>query len=119
MDKIISKGMQFYGYHGLFTEENKLGQRFHVDLELYVPLDVAGKTDNMDASIDYGEAFSITKKVVEGEPCHRIEAAAEEIAKEILSEVSKLHACREKVIKPDPPIPGHYESVSVEIYRER
>ena len=32
MDKIFVNGMRFYGYHGVFEEENRLGQRFHVDL---------------------------------------------------------------------------------------
>lgn len=38
MDKIILKNMQFYGFHGLFPEENKLGQRFQVDVELFTDL---------------------------------------------------------------------------------
>ena len=33
MDKIYLNGMKFYGYHGVFPEENKLGQRFYVDLD--------------------------------------------------------------------------------------
>ena len=32
MDKIYVNKMEFYGYHGVFPEETKLGQRFKVDL---------------------------------------------------------------------------------------
>lgn len=119
MDKIILQDMQFYGYHGLFAEENKLGQRFNVDAELYLSLKQAGTTDQMDDSIHYGEAFEKVKEIVEGEPRHLIEAVAEDIAQELLTSFSKLTACKIKVIKPNPPIHGHYESVAVEIYRER
>jgi len=119
MDKIILQDMQFYGYHGLFAEENKLGQRFNVNAELYLSLKQAGTTDHMDDSIHYGEAFKKVKEIVEGEPRHLIEAVAEDIAQELLTSFSKLIACKIKVIKPNPPIHGHYESVAVEIYRER
>lgn len=119
MDKIILKNMQFYGYHGLFPEENKLGQRFQVDLELYSNLKTAGQSDDMNDSIDYGQVYKHVQQIVEGEKKKLIEAVAELIAKDLLKSFPTLKACDVKVIKPDPPIPGHYESVAVQIYRER
>lgn len=111
--------MSFYGYHGLFPEENKLGQRFLVDLELELDLKKAGTTDDMNESINYGDVYAVTQKIVEGEAKNLVETIAEDLASSLLNNFSKLHACKVKVIKPDPPIPGHYDSVAVEIYRER
>jgi 7,8-dihydroneopterin aldolase/epimerase/oxygenase len=119
MDKIILTNMQFYGYHGLLPEENKLGQRFNVDLELYLDTSKAGLSDNMHESIDYSQAYQRVKKIVEGEAKNLIEAVAETVASDLLSSFELLQACRVKIIKPDPPIPGHYQSVAVEIYREK
>ncbi|WP_040977616.1 dihydroneopterin aldolase [Oceanobacillus jeddahense] len=119
MDKIVLKRMQFYGYHGLLPEENTLGQRFYVDAELYLPLRKAGKSDAMEDSIHYGEAYEKVKYIVEEKSFHLIEALAEEIAEELFSSFESLEACTIHVTKPDPPIPGYYESVAVEIYRER
>ncbi|WP_249872191.1 dihydroneopterin aldolase [Oceanobacillus saliphilus] len=119
MDKILLNNMQFYGFHGLLPEENKLGQRFNVDVELYLDLKKAGNTDNMHDSVHYGHVYDVVKEVVEGEAKKLIEAVAERIANELLSSFELLEACRVKVIKPDPPIPGHYQSVAVEIYREK
>ena len=119
MDKIILNQLHFYGYHGLFPEEKKLGQRFDIDLEFFLDLEIAGKSDDMSDSIHYGEAFEIVKEIVEGEPKNLIEALAESIAAKLLSHFDLLKACRVRVIKPNPPIPGHYESVAVEIYREK
>jgi 7,8-dihydroneopterin aldolase/epimerase/oxygenase len=119
LDKIVLQNLQFYGYHGLLPEENKLGQRFNVDVELYVSLQKAGQSDNMHDSIHYGQAYEKIKAVVEGEAKNLIESVAEGIAETLLHSFSMLTACRVKVIKPDPPIPGHYHSVAVEIYRER
>lgn len=119
MDKILLNGMEFYGYHGVFQEEKRLGQRYVVDVVLYTDLETAGKTDNIDDSIDYGEVFQLVKKIVEGEPKNLIEAVAETIAEKLLAKFNKLTACTVKVKKPNPPIAGNYESVAVQIYRER
>ncbi|MEI3604587.1 dihydroneopterin aldolase [Pseudogracilibacillus sp. SE30717A] len=119
MDKILLNRIEFYGFHGVFPEEKKLGQRFIIDLELETPLETAGKTDDMNDSIDYGEVYGIVKEIVEGEPKDLIEAVAETMAATLFQMFKTLEACRIKVTKPDPPIQGHYESVAVEIYRER
>ncbi|SFB31977.1 dihydroneopterin aldolase [Lentibacillus halodurans] len=119
MDKILMNQMAFYGYHGLFPEETKLGQRFLVDVDLMLDLKKSSRTDDMNDSIDYGEVYDVVKEIVEGEPKNLVEAVAEAIADELFRSFELLDACKLKVTKPDPPIPGHYQSVAVEIFRER
>ncbi len=119
MDKIILEKMEFYGYHGVYPEENKLGQRYRVDLTAYVDLKPAGQTDDLNKSVNYAEIYTLCKEIVEGERFDLIEAVAERIAAELFVQHEKIQACTVKVIKPDPPIPGHYQSVAVEIARER
>ncbi|MFC4558578.1 dihydroneopterin aldolase [Virgibacillus kekensis] len=119
MDKIILNGMEFYGYHGLYPEENKLGQRFYVDAELFLDLSKSGKSDAMEDSINYGDAYQHVKEIMEGNPKKLVEAVAEEIAESLFNNFPLLDSCRLRVTKPDPPIPGHYQSVAVEIFRER
>src|SRR5690625_5141968 len=119
MDKIILHHMQFYGFHGLLPEENKLGQRFNVDVELFLDLQKAGKTDDMMDSIDYGQAYELDRRI-DGEDIKKvIEAVAADVAEQFLGQVALLEACSVKGSKPGPPNPGHYHSVAVEIYRER
>ncbi|GAA0452744.1 dihydroneopterin aldolase [Alkalibacillus silvisoli] len=119
MDKIMLNGLMFYGYHGLFPEENKLGQRFTVDLVLKCDLSLAGRSDQMTDSIDYGQVYEVAKSVVEGEAKNLIEAVAEEIAQKMFRTFASLEAITIKVDKPGPPIPGYYQSAAVEIERER
>lgn len=111
--------MEFFGYHGVFPEENKLGQRFAVDLAVSVDLKQAGETDDLNYSVNYGELYQVCKGIVEGTPYKLIEAVAEKIAAVILQTFSLVSDVTVKVIKPDPPIPGHYQSVAVEITRRR
>lgn len=119
MDKIFVNQMEFYGYHGVFPEENRLGQRFVVDLIIETDLSAAGKSDQLDDSINYGELYGVCKEVVEGEQYNLVEAIAEQIASRVLTQFSNVQTCTVKVFKPDPPIPGHYKSVAVEIKRGR
>ncbi|SFM50647.1 dihydroneopterin aldolase [Gracilibacillus orientalis] len=119
MDKIYLNKMTFYGFHGVLPEEKKLGQRFLVDVILEADLKQAGKADDLHLSIDYGLVYQLTEQVVEGRSKNLIEAVAEEIAEVLLFQFDLLKACTVKVIKPDPPIPGHYQSVAVEIHREK
>ncbi|AXN39085.1 MULTISPECIES: dihydroneopterin aldolase [Peribacillus] len=119
MDKIFVNKMEFYGYHGVFPEETKLGQRFKVDLTVEADLAKAGKSDELEDSINYGELYEVCKGVVEGKPFKLVEAVAEEIASELLNKFSSIEKCTVKVYKPDPPIAGHYESVAIEIVRGR
>ncbi|MCA0151227.1 MULTISPECIES: dihydroneopterin aldolase [Rossellomorea] len=119
MDKILLNEMEFYGYHGVFQEENKLGQRFRVSVELHLDLRKSGQSDQLEDSVNYAEIYSITKSVVEGEPRNLVEAVAEDIASRILETFNAVKSCKITLIKPDPPIPGHYRSVAVEINRSR
>ena len=119
MDKIFVNQMEFYGYHGVFPEETRLGQRFVVDLMVLVDLKKAGQTDELEHSVNYGELFQVCKEVVEGKPYKLVEAVAEKIAETVLGQFTLVSEVTIKVIKPDPPIPGHYQSVAVEITRRR
>ncbi len=78
MDKIYVNKMEFYGYHGVFPEETKLGQRFKVDLIVQTDLAKAGKrVTTLKTPINYGELYEVCKNVVEGEPFKLVEAVAE------------------------------------------
>ncbi|MEB1805995.1 MAG: dihydroneopterin aldolase [Bacillaceae bacterium] len=119
MDKIIIDQMQFYGYHGVYPEENKLGQRFKVDATLWLDLSAAGVNDDLNQTVNYAEVYELTKKAVENQTHKLVETIAENISSSILKTFPIVQSCTIKVIKPDPPINGHYNSVAVEITRSR
>lgn len=119
MDKIFLNQLEFYGYHGVFPEETKLGQRFLADVVLETDLKEAGQTDDLTKTINYAEIYQAVKEVVEGSPLKLVEAVAEKVAENILSRFPLVTSCTIKLIKPNPPIAGHYHSVAVEIVRSR
>lgn len=119
MDKIILSRMEFYGYHGVFPEENKLGQRFVVDVELRMPLDKPGRSDQLEDSVNYAEAYTIIKNQVQGKPFKLIEALAESIASELLHHYTVIHEVMVRVTKPNPPFENYSDGVAVEIIRQQ
>ena len=48
MDKIILSNLGFYGYHGVLEAEKVLGQKFFIDMELFLDTKEAGKTDDLN-----------------------------------------------------------------------
>ncbi|SES40979.1 dihydroneopterin aldolase [Salipaludibacillus aurantiacus] len=119
MDKIFVQGMEFYGYHGAFPEENKLGQRFFADVTLEMDTREAGENDDLNKTVNYAEVYEAAKEVLEGEPVKLVETLTARLANILLERFQIIDACVVKVTKPDPPIPGHYDSVAVEIRREQ
>lgn len=118
MDYIHIRNMEFYGYHGVLQEESVLGQRFRASVSIAVDTKKAGKTDHVEDTVSYVDIYNLCKEIIEGERYNLIEAVAERIAEKILSKFENMvFGCRVEIIKPDPPIPGHYKEVAVEIVR--
>ncbi|MBA4549323.1 dihydroneopterin aldolase [Thermoactinomyces intermedius] len=118
MDKIFMKRLSFYGYHGAYAEENRLGQRFYVDLEMKLDLKPAGTTDDLQNTVDYGAVYQKVETIMTGTRVKLIETLAERIAGRLLADFP-IEEVRVRVTKPNPPIQGHYESVGVEVVRTR
>lgn len=119
MDKIYLNELSFYGYHGVLPEENRLGQVFIVTLILGLSTKKAGQTDAVEDTVSYADVYQTVQDIVERKQFKLIEALAETLATEVLSKYTLLEEITVKVMKPNPPIPGHYHSVAVEILRKQ
>lgn len=119
-DQIMLEGMQFYGYHGVNPEERVLGQRFLIDVALFVNLRGAGSSDDLSQSISYSEVYRQVKEIAEGEPRNLIEAVAEDIASRLLETYPLAFALTVTVRKPEAPIKGSMlDAAGVTIHRSR
>ena len=54
MDEIRIKQLEVFAHHGVFPEENRLGQKFVISAALRTHLRTAGLTDDLTQSMDYG-----------------------------------------------------------------
>ncbi len=117
-DRIGLAGMVFRGHHGATEEEQAVGQRLVVDVEMSLDLSLAGHTDDLSDTADYGRAFEIVQGVMEGPPHALLESLAEESAQRLLDELP-IQLVRVRVRKPFPPLQGALDAAWVEIARHR
>lgn len=117
LDKIHIKNLEVFGNHGVFPEENKLGQKFLVNAVLYTSTREAGKTDDLTKSIHYGEVSHFITKYMMEHTFQLIESVAEQLAEALLLQFEHLKWIDLEIQKPWAPIGLPLESVSVEISR--
>ncbi len=117
MDKITIKDLEIYARHGVFPEENVLGQKFLVTAVLHTSTRKAGLTDDLTASVHYGEVSHLIKKIVTENTWKLLERIAEEIASAILLTYPLVSQVDISIKKPWAPIGLPLDTVSVEIQR--
>lgn len=116
-DKIKIKNLEVYARHGVFPEENKLGQKFLISAVLSVNTRKAGKTDDLTASVDYGSICRFIDAYMREHTHKLLERVAEDLARELLLHTSRLEGIRLEIQKPWAPVGLPLETVSVEIER--
>ncbi len=117
-DLIRLCNMQFYGRHGVNPEEQVLGQRFEVDVDLRVDTRPAALQDDLHLTINYAQVYKAVKQIVEEEHFALIEALAETIAMHIGRHFAP-ESVRVCVRKPHAPIKGVLDYVAVDIERTK
>lgn len=114
--KITLKNMVFYAYHGVFSAEKEMGQKFHVDVELKGDFTPAATSDDFEIALNYVDVYTLVKDIVEEREFNLIEALARAIADEILSAYD-IEEVTVRVRKPGAAIGGVLDYVEVEITR--
>lgn len=117
MDKIKIKDLEVFANHGVFLEENRLGQKFLVSAVLFTDTRRAGLTDELTASIHYGEVSEFVDTYLRTHTFKLLERAAECLAEELLLHTPLLERVRLEIKKPWAPIGLPLETASVEIER--
>ena len=119
MDQIIIQDLSIYAKHGVYTEENILGQQFLVSVYIDLDLSNAGQTDDLQYTIDYGKICHFVTNYMQSHTFKLIEAAAEHLAEEILLRYEQIKKIRIKVKKPWAPIGLPIKNVCVSVDRTR
>jgi len=117
MDRILLEGMTFFGHHGVYPAEREMGTHFTVDVALEVDVAAAGRTDRLEDTLDYRDAYRLVREVLEGEPCQLVEALAQRTAERLLT-LERVRRASVTVRK-RPPMRGAIGTVGVEVTRTR
>ena len=116
MDKLCIENLEIYARHGVYAEENKLGQKFLICAQLGIDASKAARQDDLRQSVNYGEVCYYIKELMEQHTFRLIETVADVLAREILLKFPLVQHIVLEVKKPNAPIllPFAYVSAVVE-----
>ena len=104
--------MEFYAFHGHFKEEQIVGNKFLIDIEIETDLDPAGISDKLEDAADYTVACRIVKQEME-KKSKLLENIAKRILDSIFQNIKNIKKVTVRIKKMNPPVGAKVGSVSV------
>ncbi len=117
MDEIRIKQLEVFARHGVFPEENRLGQKFVINAALRTSLRRAGLTDDLTQSMDYGAVCAEIQTFLTQNTFQLLETAAEKLCAHLLQTLPLLDSIVLEIEKPWAPIGLPLKTASVCIER--
>jgi len=117
MDYIKITNLEVFSKHGVYEEENRLGQKFALNAWLYFDTKEACATDDLNKSVDYSGLCHFMTAFMKGHTYNLIETAAGRLANDILIEYPRIEKVVLEVTKPWAPIGLPIQEVSVTVER--
>ena len=114
---IYISGLRLFAYHGVFPEENKLGQEFKIDLLLTVLKPKNLGDDHLKNVLSYWNVIELVKELFIGKTFKLLETAAQNILEE-LRRFPQIQRARIRLKKLTPPIPVTVDYVGVILEKE-
>jgi dihydroneopterin aldolase len=114
MAVISIENMEFFAYHGCFEEEQIIGNRFLVNLEITTDTAAAERSDKLTDTVNYQRVYQVIGKEMEIKS-KLLEHLARRIMDAVKREFPEITSMELKVSKLNPPIGGKVECVSVSL----
>ncbi len=117
MDIIKIKDLEIYANHGVLPEENVLGQKFLVSCSMMTDTRKAGKTDDLNHSVNYASVSQLIYEHMRTHTYQLIETCCEKLAEEVLFFSPLIREVTIEIKKPWAPVGLPLDTVAVEITR--
>ena len=104
--------MEFKAYHGCYDLEQKVGNRFLVDLNITTKLGCVADEDAVEKAVNYLTVYEIVREVMR-KTCRTIEAVAQNIITAVKEHYPQIVEVECRVTKLAPPLGGKVGRVSV------
>ncbi len=119
MGKIVIEEMEFYAFHGHYQEEQIVGNRFLVDLELEVDLTAPAGSDNLNDAVNYQRAYQIIKNEMRRTKSNLLENIGKRMLDALYAEMDGIEKTTIRIRKLNPPMGGPIKSVGITISRNQ
>lgn len=111
MGKIFLEGMEFFAYHGHYKEEQIIGTKFTVDLELEFDTVIPETTDHLSDTVNYQEIYKMVQNEME-QKSHLLEHVARRILDSIRQKHPLIGKTTVKLSKLNPAVGGKMRQVT-------
>jgi 7,8-dihydroneopterin aldolase/epimerase/oxygenase len=118
-DTIFVNGLLVHAHHGVMAHEEKVGQRFVIDLELAIDLAPAGRSDKLADTVSYSAIVDAATRAFTRRSFRLVEAAAAAVADDLIAAFPPILSVRVTLHKPHAPIAAIFNDVGVSIMRKR
>lgn len=118
MDIIRIKNATFFAYHGALQEEQNIGGKFEVDVDMFTDFSEAAREDNLHKTIDYRLVYKEINKTLLDSNYYLIETISHKIADDLLKNHSQIKKITVRVRKNSVPIGGVIDCVEAEVTKE-
>ena len=119
MGKIVIEEMEFYAFHGHYQEEQIVGNRFLVDLEMDADLTAAATSDSLNDAVNYQQAYQIIKNEMRRTKSNLLENIGKRILDALYAEMEGIEKATIRIRKLNPPMGGPIKSVGVKMSRKK
>ena len=119
MDYIYIEKLKIFARHGYYDFEKENGQFFYVSAKLYLDFQKAGRTDNLDLTVDYNKTCIFISQFMTENTYDTIEAVAENLAEALLNLYPVLQKVDINISKPEAPVDATFKNISVAVTRSR
>jgi dihydroneopterin aldolase len=118
VDVIEVRGLRALAICGALPEEQVRPQPVEVDLDVEVDLSTAGRSDELDDTVDYAAIAAAAERVLTTERFTLLERLAERLAEVTMAD-ARIEAVTVAVRKLRPPVPQQLDTTGVRIRRAR
>ena len=116
--RITLANIGLVGHHGHHAAEKELGQRFEVDVDLWLDVEAPAKSDRLADAVNYEEVYRLVERTVRDDRFSLLEALASDLAGSIY-ERFEVEGVAVRVRKPSVPYCPNLGHVEVEVQRGR
>lgn len=118
-DAIELRGLRVAGVVGVLPHEQAQPQPLELDLDIHLDLAIAGQSDALADTVDYGALCDVAERIVAGTSYALLEALAERLAHELLATDPRIDHLSVSVRKLRPPVAQQLSTSGVRITRSR
>lgn len=113
MSLIALEGMQFYAYHGVYEEEQIIGNNFVVDIYITTNYDKAVEDDDIFKTINYETVYLVCEAEMR-KKVKLLETLTENIIFALKHQFSSIEEIRIKITKKNPLPEGRVAAAAIE-----